>query len=116
MGGSIRNGIASAYGTFTSLLTSINTFVDVGVLACAAFKTKRFYFTATTNTLSVKILGSLDGGVTYPITEVAAFDVAVGSPVSQSFTSFYTHVKVQVAPKVAATHGTLATQHGEASW
>lgn len=110
-----KNDVAQT-GVFANLTTTVNTFVDVGTLVCAMYKTKRFVFLGATQTLSVKILGSIDGGATYPYTEVAAFDVAAAATVPQTFTTFYSHVKVQVQPKVAGVHGTLTTNWGMATW
>ena len=94
-------------GTLGPLTTSINTLVDVEAFDCTALRTKHLTFIATTNTLVAKILGSYDGGTTYPIVVEAEFDVTVAAQVPKSYTDFYTHLKVQVKPKVAATHGTL---------
>ena len=69
-----------------------------------------------TNDLDVKILGSVDGGVTFPIEEVAEFQVTVGTDLSKTVTTYYTHIKVQVKPAVAATHGTLSTNYAGASF
>jgi hypothetical protein len=111
-----RDGIISFYGTLPDKLTSVDTYVDVGNLVCRMYKTKHFYFTATTNNLTVQILASVDGGVTYPIVSEAGFDVLVGTPVSKTHTTYYTDEKVQVKPKVSATHGTLSTNIAAANF
>jgi hypothetical protein len=87
--------------------TTIDTLEDVGILPIDVFRTKYLTFKAATNTLVATVLGSQDGGLTYPTTVEAEFDVTVASPVLKTSTTFYTHWKVQVKPKVAATHGTL---------
>lgn len=97
--------------------TTIDTLVDVSpVLGCAAFVTKYFTCTALTNTLSVKILGSQDGGLTYPTTVEAEFPVTTGSAVLKTVSAFYTHLKVQVRPNVAGQHGTLTVYVKAASY
>lgn len=108
---SVKNeqNLAAEFGSFADLTTTANTFVDVGSLGCTFYVTKAFVFVGATNTLSVKILGSIDGGATFPFEEVAAFDVASGATVTKTFTTPYTNVKVQVQPKVAASHGKLTT-------
>ncbi len=99
------------YRTLSSKTTTVNTYVDVDSWDTLVLKTKRFQFTATTNDLTVRVLGSLDGGTTYPLTAIAEFAVTVlGSPVTQVDTTFYTNIKVQVKPTVADTHGSLATK------
>lgn len=110
------SGVQADYGTFPNLLTSINTVVDVGVLECLLMRTKHFVFVGATETLSVSILGSINGGVTYPFTVEAAFDVAAAATVTKTCTTFYTNLKVCVLPKVGGAHGTLATSWGAASF
>jgi len=111
-----KDPLLSLYSSFSNLLTSVNTYADVGTLDCRLLKTKHFYFTATTNDLLVKILGSMDGGSTFPATVEAEFAVDVGTPVSKTVTVFWTHLKVQVKPAVNDTHGTLATAYAAASF
>ena len=111
------HGIHSQYGTLPNLLTTINTLVDVGIVVTALLRTKHFQFNATTNSLTVAILGSVDGGVTFPITVAAEFPVATGAtPVMKVDTTFYTHLKVQVRPTVGGSHGTLTTKWAGASF
>jgi hypothetical protein len=98
-------------GAPTPYLTVGNSYVNAfTALATALFQTKHFYFSAATNDLSVQIQGSYDGGVTY-ITAVAPFAVAVATPVAQTITTPFTHIRVQVKPAVNDTHGTLTTNH-----
>jgi len=110
-------GVVAQYDAFTNLTTTSDGYVDAGVVICTYMKTKRFAFTAVTNTLTLQVLGSIDGGVTYPFTVESAFDVTVAaSPVVKSYTDYYTHLKVQVKPKVAGVHGTLQTKWAGASF
>ena len=106
--------LISSWKALLSLLTSINTYVDVDVWKTTLLKTSHFRFSAATNDLDVKILGSIDGGVTYPFEVEAEFAVVTATPVAKlvanSTTQYFTHVKVQVKPTVADTHGTLSTQ------
>lgn len=99
-----------------NFLTTVNTLADAGVFAVRLFKTKHVVFQATTNNLLVVILGSVDDGVTYPVTVEAEFAVNVGTPVTKTVTGYYTNLKIQVKPAVADTHGTLATQCAAASF
>lgn len=99
-------------------LTVQDPYIDLpnGALAVYFRKTSHFRFAAVTNTLEVQILASIDGGTTYPIVEVSTFDVTVATPVLKVVTIFYTHMKIQVRPKVSATHGTLQTTQAGASF
>ena len=106
----------SFHGTMPDLLTSADTYVDVGTLKSVFSKTTHFRFSAATNDLKVKILASIDGGVTFPIEEVAEFTLTVGTDLSKTVTTFYTHLKVQVKPAVSATHGTLSTNFAGANF
>ena len=108
--------ILTEHDAFADLLTSVDIYADVGVWNSIFALTKHFHFIATTNDLLVQILGSLDGGLTYPIVVEAEFAVDPGTPVSKTITVYYSHLKVQVKPAVAATHGTLATQFAGASF
>jgi len=111
-----RDGVLSSYGSFDDELTTINTYVDVGIIDGQLFRTKRVRVDAVTNNLHVKILGSMDGGATYDIEVVAEFTVTVGTAQIQTVTDYYTHLKVQVKPAVADTHGTLSTDFAMASF
>ena len=99
-----------------SLLTSADTYADVDTWETIFFATAHFRFTAVTNNLDVQILASIDGGLTYPIVEVAEFALVVGTDQSKTVTTYYTHLKVQVKPTVSATHGTLQTRVAGASF
>ena len=110
------HSILTDFKALTSLLTDSNIYVDVDTWACRFFKTKHFRFTATTNDLKVKILASVDGGVTYPIEEVAEFTLVVATDQSKTVTTYYSNLKVQVKPAVNDAHGTLATRIAGASF
>jgi hypothetical protein len=110
-----RGEVTVSKETFTRL-TTIDTLVDMGIFVCRTLRSKNLSFSAATNTLVAKVLGSIDGGVTYPITVEAEFDVTVASPVQKVNTVYYTHLKLQVKPKVAATHGTLTVYVDGASF
>jgi hypothetical protein len=110
------DGIISERGSFADLLTTVNTYVDVGELDCELHRTKRIRVAAATNNLHVKILGSMDGGATYDIEVVAEFTVTAGTPQIQTITDYYTHLKVQTKPAVSDTHGTLSTDFAAASF
>ncbi len=108
--------ILTETGSLADKLTDVDVLADVGVVDAGLLKTKHFQFDAAANTLVVKILGSLDDGVTFPLEVAAEFDVAVGSSVTKSITTYYTNLKVQVKPKVGGSHGTLSTKYAGASF
>lgn len=110
-----RGCVTVSKETFTKL-TTIDTLADVGVFSCRTLRSKNLSFSAATNTLVAKVLGSVDGGLTYPIQVEAEFDVTVAAPVVKTNTTYYTHLKIQVKPKVAATHGTLTVYADGASY
>lgn len=107
-----RGAVVLGYDTLTHT-TIADPLADMDVLPCDVLQTKHLTFKATTNTLVAKIIGSQDGGLTYPTQVEAEFDVTVASQVLKTVTAFYTHLKVQVKPKVAATNGILTVYvHG----
>jgi len=98
-------------GSLANFTTTTNVYTDVGTWAVGHMGTKRMRFAATTNDLTVQILGSFDEGVTYPLTLVSGFAVTTSTPVVQTITDLVTHIKVQVDPTVDDVHGTLATTY-----
>jgi len=106
----------SFHGTMPDLLTTINTYVSVGKLKSVFSKTTHFRFKAVTNDLDVKILASIDGGVTFPIEEVAEFQVTVGTDLSKTVSTYYTDLEVQVKPAVNDADGTLSTNFAGANF
>jgi len=110
MGQHVGRVVEAVWDTLPNYTSTGNGLVDVGVFPCFGFKTKQFAFTAATNAMKAVILGSLDGGATYPITLVAAFTVATGAtPTLQTVTTYVTHIKVQGQPNVGGAHGTMST-------
>ena len=110
-------GILYGSGSFADKTTTVDTWVDVGVIPVMAMKTKKLVFKGATNTVEVQVLGSLDSGLTYQATPViAAFDVAAAATVVKDETALWTDLKVQTRPKVAATHGKLSTNWLMVSW
>lgn len=106
----------ATYGAFANKLTTVDTYADVGSLDCLLAKTKHFVFTATTNNLQVAVLGSIDGGATYPYTLETNIAVNAAATVTKTYTTPYTHLKVQVKPAVGGSHGTLASNYMLAAW
>jgi hypothetical protein len=116
----ILAGVAVDHSTWDDKLTTVNDYDDVqchwpyssSVLSsywnCECLGGKTLYFTATTNNLLVKILGSLDEGVTFPVTVESEFSVAVGTPVLKYLSGYFNALKIQVKPAVAGAHGTLS--------
>ena len=111
-----RGAVVLGSAVLTPKTTTIDTLVDVGTVAVAPLRTKHFTFAAATNTLRAIILGSVDGGLTYPATVEAEFDVTAAAKVVKTSTDFYTHLKVQTKPKVGGAHGTLTVQMEAASY
>jgi len=123
----IISGIIIDRPTWDAFLTSINSYADVPVhwpnetsvektnWPCEKLGTKSLYFTATEEDLLVTILGSLDGGLTFPITAESEFAVDVGSPVLKPISNFYHALKIQVKPAVDDAHGTLKVSGGGTS-
>lgn len=104
------SGHIAYYGTHDSKTTTGNDYVDVGELKVWFTKTLHYMFTATIKDLKVRILGSIDGGVTYDIVAEAEFVVTTAAAVHKTITTFYTNLKVQVKPSADNQHGTLATK------
>jgi hypothetical protein len=89
-----------------NVTTSTNEYVNIGTWDTKWFPTKRIVFTATTNNLKFKILGSLDNGATFPHTVESEFTVIVGSITIKTIPDHWDALKVQVKPAVNDTHGT----------
>ena len=66
-------------------------------------------FSATTNDLKVKIMGSLDG-ITFPQSVEAEFTVPTSAVVEKRMTTYWPYLQVQVKPAVAGQNGTLKVQ------
>ncbi|MBW2084441.1 MAG: hypothetical protein JRI54_00195 [Deltaproteobacteria bacterium] len=104
------------YDSFDDYTTTGNDYADAGAWDTMILKTKTFLFATTTNDLTVKVLGSMDGGATYPYTAVSEFSVTTAAAVTKEVTSYYTNLKVQVKPAIADQHGTLSTQYAGTSF
>lgn len=70
---------------------------------------KVMLFSATTNDLKVKIMGSLDG-ITFPQSVEAEFTVPTSAVVEKRMTTYWPYLQVQVKPAVAGQNGTLGVQ------
>lgn len=110
------SGLIAEYSSLPDLLTAGDAYVDVGVWDAMLLATKHFAFTAAAKDLDVRILGSIDGGATFPFTAEAEFTVAAGATVTKTITTYYTHLKVQVKPNAAGQNGTLSTRYAGASF
>ncbi len=123
----ILAGVAVDHSTWDDKLTTVNDYDDVqchwpysssvrsSYWNCEVLGGKTLYFIAATNNLLVKILGSLDEGVTFPVTVESEFSVAVGSPVLKYLSGYFNALKIQVKPVVAGAHGTLSVVGGGSS-
>lgn len=98
-------------GSLADFTSTTNIYADVGAWEIGHYGTKRMRFSSADNDLNVQILGSFDGGVTYPITVVSEFAVTTATPVVQTITALFTHLKVQADPAVDDNHGTLSTTY-----
>jgi hypothetical protein len=119
-GGSVVNYDAA----LASILTVGNAYGDNDevVVGIMHLEVVSFGFSAASNNLTVRVLGSMDGGANYDYTLVAAFTLTVGTDlykhivnggyddVATALAPFCTHAKIQVQPAVAATHGTLSSK------
>lgn len=94
---------------------STDTYVSAGTFDVRFYKTKHVVCQAATNNLKVTIFGSVDGGVTYPLTAVSEFTVTVGTPATNTITTYYTHLDVQVKAAAGGSQGTLSTALAAAS-
>ena len=65
--------LVALYDAFVDYTTVADTWADAGTWDCMLLKTKAFSFAATTHNLNAKILGSMDGGATYPHEVEASF-------------------------------------------
>ena len=110
-----KNPILTTYGSLADKL-SVDAYASAGVFDVRLFKTKHVVNQATTNNLKVTVLGSVDGGLTYPLTAVSEFTITVGVPTTNTITVYYTHLRVDVKAAVGASQGTLATQMAAASF
>lgn len=97
-------------GAMADFTTTTNIYSSVGEWSVGHFGTKRLRFEAADNTLNVTIMGSFDGGVTFPIEAEAQFAVQAGptNAVIKTITDLYTDIEVMVDPAVDDTHGTLS--------
>jgi len=66
-------------------------------------------FSATTNDLKVKIVGSLDG-ITFPQSVEAEFTVPTSAVVEKRMTTYWPYLQVQVKPAATGQNGTLKVQ------
>lgn len=105
-----KTSLMAQWGSLTSQLSTAS-YVDISpVWHVSFFRTKTLRFTATTNTVLVNVLGSIDGGVTYSETAEADISVTTAAAVTKTYTTAYTHLKVQVKTASGSNHGTLATK------
>ena len=95
---------------------SVDAYAPAGVFDVRLFKTKHVVNQAVTNNLKVTIFGSVDGGVTYPLTAVSEFTITAGTATTNTVTVYYTHLRVDVKAAVGAAQGTLSTQMAAASF
>lgn len=115
MGSLLIDRLIALWDAWAPVTTEANTYVDVGTWNTQQLKTKHIAVTATDNDLLAKILGSLDGGVTYPLEVEAEYAVTADATVAKTITAWYSHLKLQVKPAVDDTHGTLTGQYGGSS-
>jgi len=50
------------------------------------------------------------------VTATAEFTVTVGTPTTNTITTYFTHLRIRVKPAGAGNNGTLATQWAAASF
>ena len=94
-----------------SLLTSINTYVDLDEFKIKGLHSKCIVMQATTNDLLFSIDFSPDDGVTWinrltDILVAAAATVVREDDTNAELRGMWTDCRIQIKPNVAATHGT----------
>lgn len=102
-----------AENLFATSQTTTDAFADVG----SAWN-KTLYKTTTitvknthgSNSITYKILGSIDGGDNFDIEIVAATAVAAGIVSTTKFSDYYNVVKIQAKATVAASQGTVTAR------
>ena len=92
--------------TYGGSLTTVDTYVSLGTPDTRLFKTTRTRFAAATQDLKFKVLGSLDGGATYPETVESEFTITAGSSTVKTFTGLWSGLDIQVKPAAGGSHGT----------
>lgn len=102
---------AVSYGNMTYSNNGNNAFTDVGnALNTIHSKTVKFYVTAANNSMDFQILGSLNGGNSYPIAATSSITVAAGANNSQTLTTPFTNLKIQGKPTTGGQNGVLTVQ------
>ncbi len=91
--------------------TSGTAYADVGSWTVPYFRSKIFTFSATGFNVKINVLGSRDGGTSFPAAVESAIAVNVGTDVEKVCTDPYTNLKVQVLDNSTAGHGVLATRY-----
>lgn len=103
-----KPAVMSGIGSFADKL-STNSYVDIDTVIVPFFRSKIFRFSAATNNLLVNVLGSIDGGVTWDAVE-SDISVTTATPVTKTYTTPYTCMKIQVKAASAGNQGTLSTK------
>jgi len=93
--------------------TSGDNYAEVGVWPVEYYSTKVLSFSCITHNVKVEILGSLDGGVTFPNTVESEFTLtASAAPTVKTITKPWTHLQIQAksATSGAGNTGVLTVQ------
>jgi hypothetical protein len=105
----INGNILFDVPTIPNFLTTSNDYALVYTWTTEFIQTKVFQFAATSNSLDVKILGSVDNNRTCNIEVVSEFTVSTVTAEVKRVADYYTHLKVYVKPHLGGSHGTLAS-------
>lgn len=83
---------------------STNAFAEVADWDTPMLKTKRVEILVGGNPVAIRIMGSLNGGLTFPYTIQGSASVAAGS--AYTITDYYTAISVEIASATNNQHGT----------
>ena len=112
----IQAPIVAEWDELDDHTTTSNDWAAVGTWRCVAYRTKHLSFAAADNDLNVRVVGSLDGGETFPLTAETSFAVTAGTTETKTITTAYTDLRVEVDPAVDGAHGTLSVKYFGASY
>ena len=106
----------TARGRCAEVITASNAWLDLCTIETLGYRVRQVTFSARTNDISVRVLCSVDGGLTYPVVSTAATTVTAESSVADVSTWACTHVKLQAQPAGAGANGVIFAQWWEQSY
>ena len=100
----VRGGVVSDTNRLDPVLTTSNAFTSIFNWPTALLKTKRVELTVTGNPVALRLMGSLDGGASFPHTVQGS--VSVTGSTAITVTDYYNAIEVAIAPATPNSHGT----------